>query len=77
MKRSQYVMSCMKQIETYKKIDVDDIYACKVAVDMINEKEEHETNSIEKCTQTNDWLNQKEEIDKYINSYEREKYLDQ
>ena len=41
MKRSQYVMSCMKQNGTDKQIDVNDIYACKVAVDMKNEKEDH------------------------------------
>ena len=60
-----------------KQIDVDDIYACKIAVDMINEKEDHERKSIEKCTQRDDWPNQKEAIDKDKNSCERERFLDQ
>ena len=34
---------------------------------MMNEKEDHETKSIEKCTQRNDWPNQKDAIDKDIN----------
>ena len=35
-----------------------------MAVDMMNEKEDHERKSIEKCTQINDWPSQKETIDK-------------
>ena len=31
---------------------------------MMNEKEDHERKSIEKCTQINDWPSQKETIDK-------------
>ena len=31
---------------------------------MINEKEDNKRNFIEKCTQRNDWPNQKEVIDK-------------
>ena len=48
-------MSYMKQNGTNKQIDVDDIYTCKVAVDIMNEKEDHKRNSIKKCTQRNDW----------------------
>ena len=44
---------------------------------MINEKEDHERNSIEKCTQRDDWPNQKEAIDKDKNSCERVRFLDQ
>ena len=44
---------------------------------MMNEKDDHKRKSIEKCTQKNDWPNQKEAIYKDINSHEREKYLDQ
>ena len=44
---------------------------------MMNEKEDHETKSIEKCTQRNDWPNHKEAIDKDTNSCEKERYLDQ
>ncbi|WZZ50305.1 hypothetical protein YC2023_050412 [Brassica napus] len=58
-------------------IDVDDIYACKIAVDMINEKEDHERKSIEKCTQRDDWPYQKEAKDKDKNSCERVRFLDQ
>ena len=49
----------------------------KVAVDMMNEKEDHERKSIEKCTQRDDWSNQKEAIDKDKNSCERVRFLDQ
>ena len=70
-------MSGMKQNGTDKQIDVNDIYACKVAVDMRSEKEDHERKSIKKCTQRHDWPNQKEAIDKDKNSCKRESYLDQ
>ena len=49
----------------------------KVAVDMMNEKEDHERKSIEKCTQRDDWPNKKEAIDKDKNSCERVRFLDQ
>ena len=49
----------------------------KVAVDMMNEKEDHERKSIEKCIKREDWPNKKEAIDKDKNSCERERYLDQ
>lgn len=39
-------MSCTKLNGTDKKINVDDIYTCKVAVYMINEKEDHKKKSI-------------------------------
>ena len=44
---------------------------------MINEKEDHGIKSIEKCTQRDNWPNQKEAIDKDKNPCERERYLDQ
>ena len=43
---------------------------------MMIEKEDHEIKSIEKCTQRDDWLNQKEAIDKDKNYCKRERYLD-
>ena len=39
---------------------------------MINGKEDQKRKFIEKCTQRDDWPNQKEAIDKDSNSYERE-----
>ena len=52
-------MSCMTQNGTNKQIDVKDIFACKVVVDMINEKDDHKRKYFEKCTQRDDWPNQK------------------
>ena len=62
-------MSCMKQNGANKQINPYDIYACKIAVNMMHEKEDHETKSVEKCTQINDCPNQKETIDKDINEF--------
>ena len=59
---TNYVMSGMKW--NRKQIDVDDIFAYNVAVDLMDE--DHEPKSIEECTRRSDWPKWKEAIDAEI-----------
>ena len=54
-----YVMSGIKWNQ--KQIDIHDIFACNVAVDVMDE--DHEPTSIEECTQISDWPKWNEAID--------------
>ena len=47
-----YVMSGIKW--NRNQIDVDDIFACNVALDVINNKEDYEPKSIDECKQRDD-----------------------
>ena len=49
-----------------KQIDVDDIFACNVAVDVMDE--DHEPTSTEECTQRSDWQKWNEAIDAELKS---------
>ena len=59
-----YVMSGIKW--NRKQIDVDDIFECNVAVDVMDE--DHEPTSIEECTQRSDWPKWNEAIDAELKS---------
>lgn len=50
------------------KIDVDEIFACNVALDVMKNEEDHEPKSIEKCRQRDDWPKWKEAIDSELKS---------
>ncbi|KAG8503149.1 hypothetical protein CXB51_000953 [Gossypium anomalum] len=61
-----YVMSGIKW--NRNQIDVDDIFACNVALDIINNKEDYELKSIEECKQRDDWPKWKEAIENELKS---------
>ncbi|KAG8496930.1 hypothetical protein CXB51_008145 [Gossypium anomalum] len=61
-----YVMSGIKW--NRNQIDVDDNFACNVALDVINNKEDYEPKSIEECKQRDDWPKWKEAIENELKS---------
>ena len=63
---TNYVMSGIKW--NRNKIDVDEIFACNVAVDVMDENEDQEPNSIEECTQSDNWPKWKEAIEAELKS---------
>ena len=52
-------------------IDVDDVFACNVALDVMDNNEDHEPKSIEECRQRNDWPKWKEAIEVELKSLEK------
>lgn len=60
--------SMSEKILDRNKIDVDDNFACNMALDVMNEKEDHEPKSMEQCRQREDWPKWKDAIESELKS---------
>ncbi|TKW70140.1 MAG: hypothetical protein DI543_29245 [Bradyrhizobium icense] len=54
-----------------KNVDIDDIFAYKVALELMDLNENHEPTSIYECTQRSDWIKWKEVINVELNSLKK------
>uniref|UniRef100_A0A0D2ZZK3 Reverse transcriptase Ty1/copia-type domain-containing protein n=1 Tax=Brassica oleracea var. oleracea TaxID=109376 RepID=A0A0D2ZZK3_BRAOL len=54
-----------------KNVDIDDIFAYKVALEPMDLNEDHEPTSIYECTQRSDWIKWKEVINMELNSLKK------
>lgn len=60
-------MSIMKNDGTEKKVNVDDIFRYNIALNVINNSEDHELKSTKDCRQSENWPNLKDEIEAELN----------
>ena len=54
-----------------KNVNIDDIFACNVALEIMDDNEDHEPTSIYECTQRSDWIKRKEAINVELNSLKK------
>ena len=54
-------------------IDVDDIFACNIALEVLNDNMDHEPMSIGQCRQRDDWPKWKEAIEADLKSLKKRK----
>ncbi|WZZ57161.1 hypothetical protein YC2023_057268 [Brassica napus] len=54
-----------------KDVDINDIFAYQVALDVMDLDEDHEPTSILECTQRSDWLKWKEAINVELESFKK------
>lgn len=54
-----------------KNVDIDDIFSCNVALEIMDDNEDHEPTSIYECTQRSDWIKWKEAINVELNSLKK------
>ena len=54
-----------------KNVNIDDIFACNVALEIMDINEDHEPTSILECTQLSDWIKWKEAINVNLNSLKK------
>ncbi|KAK7302565.1 hypothetical protein RJT34_13457 [Clitoria ternatea] len=54
-------------------VDVDEIFAFKVALDIINDDKNHEPKSVKECAQRNDWPKWKDAMQEELNSLAKRK----
>ena len=54
-----------------KNVDIDDIFACNVALEIMDDNEDHEPTSIYEYTQRSNWIKWKEAINVELNSLKK------
>ena len=54
-------------------VDIDDVFAYNVAINVMHDNEDHEPNSIKECEQRCDWPKWKEAIETELKSLESQK----
>nr|GEZ09804.1 hypothetical protein [Tanacetum cinerariifolium] len=69
-----YVMS--RKIWNQNEINVDDTFAYNVALEVMENDEDHEPKSVSECKNRNDWPKWKDEIEAELKSLEKRKVLD-
>src|SRR5690606_5903799 len=68
-----YVMSGL--LWNKKDVDIDDIFAYKIALELMDIYDDHEPTSILECTRKSDWLKWKEAINVELNSLRKRNVL--